>query len=182
MFSFVSNPELKMPILKGRAAEIKSLGPALLETFREFSGIAHAVVPLVQQQQIEMALRASVGMDDILAQHKGEIKFDDDVYNDFYNNGFMYLMLFNSLAMYYSEAAVPAKKLFDLTIKGHELAHCILEARWLNPALGWCYAGEDFMFRFRRLMQRCVHNNRPSAAANAFVTKYCVGLHLLHTM
>ena len=136
-------------------------------------------VPIAQQQQISAALECNVKMEEIINEHRDCIRYPRDVYLEFKEAGFNFLMLFSSLGTYYAEFNVPAKKLFDVTIKAHMLAHGILDAEWINPILGWCYAGEDFMFRVRRLMRGCTFNNTPDKATVAFVKKYVVGLHLV---
>ena len=82
------------------------------------------------------------------------------------------------LGDHYSKLA-PAKRLFNMTIKAHYLAHTILQSQWLNPKLGWCYSGEDFMQHTRRLMHRCTVGNTAERAGVKFASQYRIGLHCI---
>ena len=180
MFSSVANPELYMPFLKGRSIEVRDIGPPLLEAFRSFMGMPCTDVPMMQQQQILLALQNSIAMDTIIHDNAKAITFSGQVLTEFQAAGYNYLILFNALGTYYAETHAPAKKIFDVTIKAHYLAHCVVEAEFMNPRLGWCYSGEDFMFRIRRLLATCCYNSSPSASVVIFIKKYLSGMHLLH--
>jgi hypothetical protein len=180
MFSSVANPELSMPCLKGRAIEVRDIGPPLLIVFQSFMLDGCCDVPPIQQQQISIALQKSIAMDTILHDNRHVIKFTNEVYQAFETAGFTYLIVFNALGTYYAETHVPAKKIFDVTIKAHYVGHCIIEAEFLNPRIGWCYAGEDFMFRVRRLLSSCTHNSTPSQSVRLFIKKYVIAMHLMH--
>ena len=118
-------------------------------------------------------------MDEMLEANRKTIKFSHEVYAEFETVGFNFLIVFNALGHYYSSVCRPALKLFNVIIKAHYLAHCIMQAKYVNPRLGWCYAGDDFMFRVRRLLAACVKHNGPAAATVSLATAYRLGMHLL---
>ena len=171
--------EKQMPCLVGRAGEIRSLAPALLYVFQQFRGRVCGEVPATQMAQVELGLKASIRMDVILEENKSCVKCPPVVYDEFATAGMNFLIIFNALGNYYSDVRRPAMKLFNVTIKAHYLCHCILQAKHLNPRLGWCYAGEDVMFRVRRLLASNTKHNSPSNCTNSFATQYRVGMHLL---
>ena len=177
MFCSPTEPEMRMPFLKGRSIEIRDLGPVLLEAFRYFMMFSCDEVQPLQKQQIEAALKYSVQMDSILDEHRRAIRLPAPAYQSFRDAGFNYMLLFNALGTHYAEHG---KKLFNVTIKAHYVIHCVLDAEHLNPRLSWCYAGEDMMFRVRRLLATCTFNESPSNSIRKFVQKYVVGVHLLH--
>ena len=90
------------------------------------------------------------------------------------------MLLFNALGSYYADLVGDAKRLFNVTIKAHYVIHCVLDAEHINPRLTWCYAGEDMMFRVRRLLATCTYNTLTSESIRKFVQKYVFGVHLLH--
>jgi len=171
--------KMAMPCLVGRAGEIRSLGPALLHVYTEFQ-IVHCVEILaIQRSQIQMALEASVGIDTILEQNKSCFKFETNVYDDFLKLGWTFLVVYNALGYYFSATSRPAIKIFNITVKLHMMGHCILQGKWLNPRIGWCYSGEHMMFKVRRLLSICTKSNGPADAVVKFFKKYRIAMHLL---
>ena len=79
----------------------------------------------------------------------------------------------NSLAMHFSSLG---DMLFDITPKSHYLAHIGLFAKYLNPRLGWCYAGEDFMHTVRTLGARAAVGNAPAKCGAKLFDRYAAGL------
>ena len=179
MFS-KKNYESNMPFCKSKASAMKGLARALLITFSELARIVPAL-PETQLHQIKLALRYSAIVDEIIDDHKEVNKFGATVYATFKDAGFKYMILFNALGKYYSEEHVPAMKLFDVTIKAHMLLHCILQAEFINPRIGWCYYGEDFMQKVQMLLQVSCLSNAPSKAMNEMGLRYSIALHLLFT-
>ena len=178
MFCNAENHEISMPCLKGRAAEVKHIGAPLLHVFREHKHNRSAMVPPTQILQIEIALRSSARVDLIMEENRSVIKLPREAYTEFRKVGFDFLVCFNALGHYYSEEHTPAIRLFNVTTKAHYLAHVILQGEFINPRLGWCYAGEHLMFHARRLMQKCMAHNTPGKATVKFAKQYRLGMHL----
>ena len=171
-----------MPKLKGRAAEVRAIGPALLHAWGKRAGTTDAAAALgltiggLEYKQINAALNCCNEMERVLDDCKGHIKLDTDDYDNFSKFGFNFLVFFNALGHKFSE--VYGKKLFNVTVKCHYLAHALLQAKWINPRLGWCYGGEDFMFHTRRLMASCCRGNKPAKAVSKFARHYRIAMHL----
>ena len=177
-FSNKLNPHGSMPNFKAKAAVMKGLARPLASTFRHFAKVV-AALPAIQITQICMALDASATLDEIIDDNPDAYVFDDATYASFKEAGFKYMVLFNALGRFYSEVHRPALKLFNITIKAHLLCHCVLQAEFVNPRLGWCFYGEDFMQKMRKLLQVCAHSNGPRQAMNEVHARYRCALHVL---
>ena len=173
MFCNAEYPDKFYPRLKGKAAETRNLARPLLEVWR-----LHMDRTSMQHKQIELALDYSGRMEEIVDGHSGTPRLPRAAREELLEKGFLFLQLFNALADHYSRLA-PAKRLFNMTIKAHYLAHTILQSQWLNPKLGWCYSGEDFMQHTRRLMHRCTVGNTAERAGVKFASLYRIGLHCI---
>ena len=115
----------------------------MLEVWR--GKMDHAFVP---HQQVEFLLRNSVRLEDMIREHKSLNRYPAALADEFLNSAEQYLQLTSGVARHYTEAG---RKLFDVTTKCHMLWHCAYSARFLNPALSWCYMGEDNMQHVRRI-------------------------------
>ena len=173
MFCSVSDPHKSMPKLKPKSAESRHLDKPLLEMWLKRMDARN-----IRHVQIRLALESSVEIETVLNHHSTEIRLPPDAYEEFKKHCFRFLTCFNALARYYSMELAPPRLLFDITFKAHALAHGAVMFKWLNPRLGWCYAGEDFMQTCRRLMGACVRGNRPMQATIKFVDKYRFGMHM----
>ena len=173
MFCDHNKPHDAYPKLKGRAAEVRNLVEPLLHVWEE-----HCDKRVVQHVQITLLLQRSMDMGNILSSNKDEVVLPVSDRSHFKKVGFQYLVLFNALGNHYTSVG---KKLFNVTIKAHYVAHSILQAEYINPRLGWCYAGEDFMRVSKHLMAVCVQGNSPNGASRKFGSLYRIGMHLSMT-
>ena len=131
-----------------------------------------------QHKQIKIALGDSGRMEEIVDMHTDKPRLPPGHRAELLEIGFRFLTLFSALASHYARI-VPARRVFNLTIKGHYLAHTILQSQWLHPKFGWCYSGEDFMQQSKRLMARCTAGNSAQKASLKFSTIYRIGLHCI---
>ena len=100
------------PKLKGKAAEIKHLTPAILEIWEaamNHTDSAHIAV--------HTCLTASVRLDEILDEHTG-FTLPESVANEFLSTAFRYVQ-HNSLLANYMDLP-----LFNITMKLHYMLHC----------------------------------------------------------
>ena len=156
------------PRFKGKAKETSRLGPALLSLWTEM------MRPGVESQiKVKEALTFSVEMDRILSDYKHESCLAPDVAREFREATFGFLRLQCELQ---ASATGMGMCFFNVTIKSHYIAHLGLRAHLLNPALGGCYAGEDFMQHMKRLSKRCAAGNAASQVPHKMVEKYLRGL------
>ena len=127
----------EFPELKGRAAEIRHLGKPLLAVWNK-----HFHAGNREHRLVRLALQASVGIEDVLDVAQGDFVLGDAAGNALLEHCFNLMALITSLGNFYHPRHI---KLFHYTIKCHYILHLGLMAKELNPRLGWCYAGEDWM-------------------------------------
>ena len=171
MFCNTATPDKSFPQLKGRAAEVKALGPALLHVWGELMDQSN-----VQHKQIRLGLKCSVRMDNIISEHPTDICLPPEAADDFERAAWGFLGCLTALAKHYNALGL---KVFDVTVKAHYLAHCALKSRDLSPRLGWCYCGEDFMGKMKKVAQASMRGVKMSKVGHKVLFKYCWGLHFL---
>ena len=66
--------------------------------------------------------------------------------------------------------------LFNFTIKFHYLAHIAFYSRYFNPRLAWCYSGEDFMQKVKRIVAACAPATSAQLVPTKAMAKYASGL------
>ena len=164
------DPENTAPKMKGRAAEINALTPALLHAFRIHMNPADAT-----QKQIRLALKLSARMDAILRENRNTDALPHEAAVEFENSTWdlcaVYTLLNNSCRAYgYHD-------LFNITIKTHYLCHIALNARFLNPRSGWCYGGEDLMHKLKVLAATCCKAHNIYNVFSKMNEKYLLALH-----
>ena len=116
-------------------------------------------------------------MENALKLYEDEPQFPPRARQDYLQHTFLYLKAFNALGSYYSRVAVPRRRLFDLTIKGHVTAHSALQAQHLNPTWGSCYAGEDFMKLIKQVVLSSSKGVKAENVMKKVAGKYTTGMH-----
>ena len=157
------------PSLKGRASEVKHLGPALLETFHEMCDVNND-----RHRQIRLGLQKSVEIEEIMEENKHAYKLPEEAGKRFRASIFEFLATVTWLRSDFGGEA-----LFHVTIKFHYLMHLGLMGIHLNPRLGWCYAGEDYMQLIGRIVKSCQSGSPTRIVANKSVAKYLTGMEYL---
>ena len=115
MFCDPTDVNSRMPMLKGRAAEVKSLGlGALLHVWCELMTNGN-----VQHEQIKMCLLYVRDVERILTDHVDKIKYPASVYDEFKRIGFNFCLMYNDLANHYAHEE--GMKIFNITVKLHFL-------------------------------------------------------------
>lgn len=84
-----------------------------------------------------------------------------------------YVGLSSALSKHYHDNGV---LLFAFTVKFHYALHLALISKYQNPAMGKCYAGEDFMQRVRQIVQKCHGGTGPHKCVPKAIVKYAQGL------
>ena len=154
------------PLLKGRAQQIKTLGLALLHAFEELMDRDNQV-----HRWIRLGLRHSIAMDDILDGSQGSFKFSQADAAAFVDHTYNFLALLTALRTHYGP-----QPLFHITIKAHYLIHIAIMSKYINPRLGWCYTGEDFVGRLRKVIAICLRGTPPRYAVSKTIIRYCHGM------
>ena len=123
-----------------------------------------------------LSLNASNRMDAILKEHKDADALPPAASAEFQDETFKMLGLVKFAARKAVEAD-PPMRLFNITLKSHYLCHIAVNSRWLNPRLGWCYAGEDLMQKMKKLAATSCKARNHITTFEKMHDKY---LHALH--
>ncbi len=161
--------------LRGKAAEVMGLGPALLACWKNFMDGSNNV-----HKMIRGALQKSVEMETILKSclpSEGYHALPPDSATAFKKAAFLMASLTTQLRDHFHNNT--SHKIFTLTSKTHMLLHVALLAGFIHPRLTWCFSGEDYMKRVQRLISSCC-TGFPNPAGNQLriAKHYRLGLHL----
>jgi hypothetical protein len=143
--------------LKGKAHQIKDFVYPLLEAWQQYMGTSD------QDQMVELVLERSIEINRILDENRQHWKLPPLVAEQYATAVFDFLALYTALGNYYMQ---PEHRLpiFNFVPKFHYLAHSGLSGGQLNPALAWCYAGEDFMQIMGKLAARTLNSLSPAGS------------------
>ena len=131
MFSTNSTPKLK-----GKAAEIKCLGPVLVKVFQ-----AYMDVELGLHRKILLLLRLSAYLDAIIDRNSDKFVLEGQERDDLVATGFAFLSLFYEVSCVFKDDDIA---LFAITAKAHYLMHiCLLSGSRHFTSNFLCYG-----FRF----------------------------------
>jgi len=171
MFCDPTRPRGSHPRLKGRAAEIKSIMPALLWCWRH-------VAPNDNDwwAQVELALKCTVFLDDTMDAHKDEDVLPREAAQQFQSAGFALNTCMNSLLEHYANLGPDSEYLFNIVPENHFLAHLCLMSYYINPRCAWCYMGEDMMHQMRRLSSGVARGNSHKQAGRKLMLWYGQGI------
>ena len=125
--------------------------------------------------QVRTLLQCSCEMERIVDAHKNEYVWPTDVAAQFKTCGFAYNTLMSALCKAYGRRGLQSMKLFNVVPKNHYLAHICLVSQYINPRLAWCYMGEDFMQRIRKVAGGCMRGCNPVIAGQRTISSYRTG-------
>ena len=153
----------KLPELKGKAAQIRSLGPIMVEVWQKRMDPGNP-----QHRDILSGLKSSAAIDKILRDYSRHARFPVAVAKRFRDHCFNFYEVQASLIEHYH----PDTPLHNVTTKSHYLLHIGLIASYMNPGLGACWQGEDMMRHIRTLVASCANGSSPALAARTAMFKY----------
>ena len=157
----------KFPNLKGKAHHIRHFGPNLLRACKHFLTEADLTHRLIMK-----FIKASIDMETLLDQHKDAFVLATEHAETFTKLTYKYLHFLNALRTEFGDRAA----LFHITPKCHYLVHIALDSLYLNPRLGWCYMGEDFIGKFKMLVASQQVATSHMDVENKVAMKYLSGL------
>lgn len=160
------------PKLRGKAGEVKGLGPAMLALWE-----SNMNADLEVHKQIRLMLLLNTKMESLLELHSHEFKLPDAAAKRFVKFSFGMAQCQSVVAQHF-ETEDCGKVLFGHTSKIHMVLHNALTSNALNPALVWCFVGEDFMRKVQKLGESCVRGVTPPQALNKMVSHYRLAMHL----
>jgi hypothetical protein len=158
------------PKLKGKAVDIKRLGPALLDVWQQLSDAGDRV-----HRQVLLALKMGCRLDEIIDEHPMAYKLPDVAAQEFVSCTVALLSLLTVLCKHFLDLRM---KLFNVTVKCHYLLHLALDSAHLHPRLGWCFSGEDFMQKLKRIVMASCRGSSPAISSRKVMDKYCFAMHL----
>jgi hypothetical protein len=144
--------------LKGRAAEVRSLGPALLALFAEYADMSNRV-----ERWIYEGLQHNNRMEEIYYDFIDSYRIPEPHATNMYNANVEFARRVCALRRHFGDIAL----LFRVTGKLHILMHCTWMARYLHPRFASCWSGEDFM----RVGQRVIKASLDGTATRFVVCK-----------
>lgn len=161
----------KYPKLRGKAAEVKSLGPGLVSLWENKMNEHLAV-----HRKVLIMLKANCRLEEILAEHKDEWALPAGPAIEFEETCATMLLLQTQLAEHFLQES---EALFDITSKSHMLQEISLMAKCINPRLVWAFCGEDMMQRMQQIAMACVQGNTQGQTTIKMARHYRLGLHYL---
>ena len=173
--SMFKKPKEEAPKLRGKAAQVKSFCEPCLSAWLKFSGATSGTADAMLCN-ITTLLRANCTVEQLMTKNKCNYAFSKDDAFTMKQAMFSMLQLQSILAHHY--ATVKQIKVFTVTTKSHFLAHLALQAHVLNPAVCWCYKGEDFMQCMRTMTENCIKGNSVTNVSQKIASHYRVALHL----
>jgi len=152
------------PSLKGRAAEIHHLIEPLLKVWNKRMDPQN-----IQHIQIKLGLEQNLELERILKVTMGRYCLPTQEAQDF-EDAAQTNVAASSTSHVHCKAM--DSKMFAFTIKMHDLLHLAADVKYLHPQLGWCYAGEDFLDKIKKLMRSCCLAVPHHQVAARVITKY----------
>lgn len=157
--------------LRGKAAEVKSIGPALLSLWKQ-----HMNAGLVVHKQIELLLKCTIGLDKIIDENRHEVSMSESDSKRLISKAFSMAQV--NLQVYNHFKDEGYSKLFHVSAKMHMMLHNALLSGFVSPSLVWCFAGEDMMRKVQTLAQSCVKGVTGPVALRKMVAHYRLAMHL----
>jgi hypothetical protein len=168
--SMFNSDSTSFPYLKGKAAELRHFGPALLYA------VCHFMAPgNKQHQEVKLMLEMLNKMESILDNNADAYRLPTVDAADFEKCCWSVMQLNTALANHYHPQEI---LLFNHTVKFHYILHIGMIARYINPRIGWCYTGEDFMQKIKQVVQSCHAGAGPHLVVSKVVYKYAHGMSL----
>ncbi len=158
--------------LRGTASQIRCIGPVLHSLWKEVCKSNLRVY-----KQVELCLRTSVHLEQILDENKEEFALKGDVADDFEATAWMHYDVFWELREHFRKEKM---QLFQLTQKGHSAMHAALLCRSWNPRFSWCFGAESWMATGRRLALACAKasgNGNGVATTRLLIKTWLLAMH-----
>jgi hypothetical protein len=147
----------------------KLLGPALKHVWQMHMDNEH-----LQHKAVLLGLKCSCLMEDSMNMFRTEVKWEDHISTEFADCAFHWWACTNGMAAHYNTAPPRRRFLIDVTIKLPMLGHAALEAKYMNPCLGWCYAGDDMMKHTKTMVSCCLQSRSPFKVMDKALKTYVV--------
>jgi len=161
------------PKLKGRAAEIRHLGPTMAALCDQ-----HMNPGVLIHRHIKKLLELNNKMHDILEKYspaEGFFAVPEKPAARLTEVAFSMTQLHVMVSEHFEKEEV---QIFNVTSKSHMNLHPIMLSRYVHPYLLWCFKGEDNMQKMSRVLASCLKGNSQTQGLVQAAEKYRLGLHL----
>ena len=161
----------KFPKLRGKASEVRHLGPALTSLWER-----HMNQHLVVHKRIYLLLKANVKLENMLTEHREDYAFPPAAAQEFEETCSTMLLLLTQVAEHFIGENM---KLFDITGKSHFVQEIAIMSRCINPRVTWAYQGEDLQQKMQTIAKACARGVRIDQQSTKLARHYRLALHLL---
>ena len=159
--------------LRGKAAELKGLGPAILNLWQ-----AKMNPSLEIHSKIHFLLKLNCKLEELLAFHSDEFRLPAAAAAKLVQHAFAMMQMQSQQEAYFAADEDCNKHLFSLTGKGHMILHSALLSSHIHPWLVWCFMGEDFMRKIQKIGEASVRGMQATAVSGKMMDHYRLGMHL----
>lgn len=167
-FCNVQAPSSAYPCLKGRAAEVKWLVPALAAIWQRLQRPENATDRLVGE-----LLEGQLAIQGLLDEDAADFQMDAESAKELVKLVDKWLANYCRVA---HKSTARGELLFSVVPKHHALWHFARKAWNLHPRRGACYADEDFMGTCKQLVKGCVNALPLHKVPLAVLRKYRWGM------
>ena len=161
----------KYPKLRGKAREVRCLGPALCALWQQ-----DASRNLHVHREVTAMMKCNVHLEEMLTEYRDEYVLPAGASSEFEATCEKVLQLYNSLAQHFLEEEM---RLFDVTSKAHFMQEIALMAKYISPRLTWAFMGEDQMQKMSRVAKSCTSGNVITGQTIKMAEHYRIGFHLV---
>ena len=88
---------------------------------------------------------------------------------------FAFVQLNTDLGNFFHNSGI---QLFNHTVEFHYMLHIAEISAYINPRMGWCYSGEDYMKKMKTLVQGSHRGTNPALVVSKVMRSYAVALGL----
>lgn len=156
--------------LRGKAVEVKSLGPVLLVLWARYMNSSLEI-----HRMVRCLLQLNCEVERVLKEHKCADALPPAAAQRFYQACQQMAHVQCLLYDHFTTEDVP--KLFSITAKLHSIVHISSLAHCISPQRVWCFAGEDYMNVCKVLRKQCVHGTDPHLAPSKMMEHFRLGMH-----
>ena len=160
--------------LRGKAAELKGLGPALLSAWLHFAPQDDNTY-----RKITLMLKLNCSMEQILNDNREELSLPEKDAKQFKVSAFGMCQLQLQLQEHHKSQG--NAKLFSVSPKCHFLCHIASLAGCISPRQVWCFLGEDAMRRVQTVARACSRRVGNKEVTTKMLRRIRISMHLLYS-
>ena len=161
----------RFPKLRGKASEVRHLGPALCALWDAYMNLAISL-----HRKILTMLKCNVKLEQMLTEYQEDFAFPAGPGQTFEETCNNMLLLRTQVANHFVEEGL---QYYDITSKSHFCQHIAMLARHISPRCTWAFMGEDQMRRLQKVAKACAPGNAVGVQSVKLARHYRLGLHLL---